>query len=152
MEGLRERLIELFKVGIFAFAGFGVAMFLGFLLSWRNGLESIPTMAVAQTIIYTVGITGAVIVFLTDIVTEKVSQKIKNILFFITLYVLGLVLFQCRAPIGPFDRIAYFFAFSLWILYMSGIGFLGWFIYSRLMNQKYKAVLEKYKCSLQEGH
>lgn len=149
MERLSDKLVELFKIILYAFAGFGFAMFLAYLLVLGTSTrEYIPMAAISQTLCYIGGAVIAITVALSDIFLEKISLKIRIPLFFVLLYIMGMVYFQFNAPYGVLSGARYFIGFSIWIVYASAIVLGTWLLYSYLVNNKYDRCLNDYKKKL----
>lgn len=143
-----EKLLEIFKLVIYAFAAFGALMFMAYIYCLITpSMEHIPMMAILQTIIYVSFITVMIGVFLTDVIFEKISYKARLIMFLVGIYIAGLTFFQYNAPNGPFDGIKYFLMFSVWLIWFGIMGILTWNIYSSCINSRYNQCLERYKKS-----
>lgn len=142
-----KTLKSLFQILIYSMAAFGFAMLCAYLIVTFHPQDRsyIPTMAITQTLCYVAGITIAVILFLSDIVFKKMNDKFRTIGFFGILYVMGMIFFQINAPIGPFDRISHFFIFSIWILWMSLLCLVAWYLYQSSCNANYNYHLNEYK-------
>ncbi|BCN32586.1 DMT family transporter [Anaeromicropila herbilytica] len=148
MEKFKDKMMELIEMVVYAFVLFGVAMFIAYLICvFSKERDSIPMPAITQTLIYIGGLLGVAILFISNVVFEKMSEQVRVILFVISIYILGLIYFQSSAPHGPLDGIRYFLGFSVWILWMTGMVGAIWFVYKESVSNKYNRRLEEYKKS-----
>jgi len=146
MKVVKEKMIILFQVFVYMLAMFGGAMLIGYLLVVTGKeREYIPMEAITQTMIYVSTLALIVVCFLTDFIFTKMGNTLRLILFFGSIYVLGMTFFQFTAPHGPFDQIKYFVGFSIWILWMSGVALCIWLVYQNYTNNRYNNCLLRYK-------
>lgn len=146
MKLFKEKMIILFQVCVYMLTMFGGAMVIGYLLC-LTGKERdyIPMEAITQTMIYVTALAISIVCFLTDFIFTKMGNAPRLILFFASIYVVGMTFFQFAAPHGPLDHIRYFMGFSIWILWMSGIALCIWLIYQNYTNNRYNNCLNRYK-------
>lgn len=145
MNKFTEKLREIAKILFYGFGIFGILIFGGFLIYTFEGVESMPMVVISQSIKYIAVATLGVVICLTDVVTQNISNNKRMVMFFAIIYFVGLIFFQYTAPNGPFDGMKYFISFSLWIITVSGTFFIGWFIYRRILEEDYNKSLENYK-------
>lgn len=151
MNKLEEKLNILIQVLIYSFAAFGVAMFIGYLLCILMPERNyIPMMAILQTLIYIGGVAFAILVTLTDFISDRIPEKIRIVSFFTLIYVMGIIFFQFNAPNRPFDEAKYFFEFSIWVVWISAMALGVWLLYQCFLNRKYNNCLIKYQNKLEK--
>lgn len=146
MRNFKEKILDLVDIGIFLAAVFGVGMFCAYILClFIPERDHIPMEAIGQLLFYIVVFGIGIIVFLSDIVFEHMKEEKRIMLFFLTIYIVGMCYFQVIAPHGPLDGFIYFFGFSFFLGSMGAIFTAGWYAYQTTINRKYNACLNNYK-------
>ena len=149
MNILKEKMQILFQVCIYGLAAFGWIMLCAYVLcNMIPEREYIPMGAIKQSLVYVGGLLFAILVCLTDFISNKMSEKVRIGSFFAIIYILGITCFQLNAPNGPFDGLRYFVGFSIWILWMSAMALGVWLLYQSSFNKKHNNCLEKYQNKL----
>ncbi|MBE5960299.1 MAG: hypothetical protein E7256_02760 [Lachnospiraceae bacterium] len=146
MERVREKLVELLQVLIYGVIMFGGAMFLAYVLCLSiPERDYIPMEAITQVLHYIGGLLVGITICFTNVVSEKMSDKMRIGLFAIMIYALGLTYFSFVAPVGPFADGLHFIGFSIWILTMEFMVGGVWWFYRKITEQKYQQSLEQYQ-------